>query len=63
MSKSQATLLATGTFVVGFGLCIVLFAILDVDAIYLIGPAVVVAAAALVTYRSARPGDPRSPRA
>jgi hypothetical protein len=62
MSKSRAALLAAATFVVAFGLCIALFAVLDVDAIYLIGPAVVVGAAALATYRSARPSGSHSPR-
>jgi hypothetical protein len=46
MSKAQATLLAAATFVVGLGLCIALFAVLDIDAVYLIGPIVVVAGAA-----------------
>jgi hypothetical protein len=59
MSNSQATLLAVATFVVGLALCIALFAVLDIDGVYLIGPGVVVAAAALAAYRAAR----RSPGA
>jgi hypothetical protein len=54
MSNAQATLLAAAAFVVGLGLCIALFAVLDIDAVYLIGPIVVVAGAALAAYRSAR---------
>jgi hypothetical protein len=54
MSKAQAALLAAATFVVGLGLCIALFAVLDIDAVYLIGPIVIVAGAALAAYRSAR---------
>ena len=58
MSKPRAALLALVTFVLGFGLCIALFAVLDVGAIYLIGPGVVVAAAAFSAYRSALRDDP-----
>ena len=53
MSKARAGLLAVATFVVGFGLCVALFAFLDVDAAYLAGPAVAVAAGAVVAYRGA----------
>jgi hypothetical protein len=53
MSKAQAALLAAATFVVGLGLCIALFAVLDIDAVYLIGPIVIVAGAALAAYQRA----------
>jgi hypothetical protein len=61
MAKPRAALLAATTFVVAFGLCIALFAILDIDATYLIGPAVVVALGAFAAYHSARRGEPPSP--
>jgi hypothetical protein len=61
MSKPRAALLAIATFAVGFGLCIAVFAILDIDAIYLIGPGVVVAAATFAAYHSALRGDPPLP--
>jgi NADH:ubiquinone oxidoreductase subunit 3 (subunit A) len=60
MSKPQARLLAAATFIVGFGLCIALFAVFDIDAIYLIGPGVVVAVGAFAAYHSARRDDPPS---
>ncbi len=62
MSKPRATLLAIATFVVGFGLCVALFALLDVDAAYLAGPAVAVAAGAVVAYQGAVRGDRSPPR-
>ena len=53
MTNSQAIMLAVATFVLGFGLCVVLFAVLDVETIYLVGPAIAVGAGAYAAYRTA----------
>lgn len=53
MTSSRAILLAVATFVVGFGLCVALFAALDVEAIYLVGPAIAVGAGAYAAYHTA----------
>jgi hypothetical protein len=56
MTKLGAVLPAVATFVVGLALCAVLFAALDVEFVYLIGPAIAVAAGAFGAYGSCRVG-------
>jgi hypothetical protein len=53
MSHSRAVLLGAGTFVVALALCVALFAALDVDWLYLVGPAIAVGAASYAAYRTA----------
>lgn len=60
MTTSQATMLGVATFLVAFVLCLVHFAVLDIKALYLIGPGIATAAGGYVTYTSAlteRPGS------
>jgi len=54
MSTSRALLLAVATFVVGLALCIALFVALDVELIFLVGPAIGLGAGAYAAYKSAR---------
>jgi hypothetical protein len=63
MTKPQATLLAVATFVFGFGVCVAVFAALDVKAIFLVGPGILVAGSAFAAYKSALDDGPRSPDA
>ena len=53
MTHGQAVLLGVGTFVAGLLACIALFAALDVQALFLPGPAIGVALAAYGAYRTA----------
>jgi len=54
MTESRALLMAVGTFVVCVGLCIALFAALDVRMIFLIGPVAGIAYASYFVYTGAR---------
>lgn len=53
MTNSRAIMLGVATFVLGFALCVVLFEALDVETIYLVGPAIAVGAGAYAAYRTA----------
>ena len=53
VNRRQAAMLGVVTFVVGFAVCIAIFAALDVSAVYLVAPAIAVAAGAFAAYRNA----------
>lgn len=62
MSQSRAVLLGVGTFVVALALCVALFLALDVDMLYLVGPAIAVGVASYSAYKSALRDDSDSTR-
>jgi len=54
MTEYRAMLLGVGTFVVCIALCIALFVALDVNLLFMIGPAAGIAYASYIAYKSAR---------
>lgn len=53
MGSAWATLIGVATFAIGLALAALIFAALDVEWIFLVGPAIGISAAALAGYRTA----------
>jgi hypothetical protein len=53
MPTSQPVVVAVLTFIVGMAICVFIFAALDVQMIFLVGPAIAVGAGAYAAYRTA----------
>jgi len=53
MTSSRAVLLGVVTFVVFMALCVALFAVLDVELIFLVGPAIAIGVSSYGVYRGA----------
>lgn len=53
MTRSRALLMAAGTFVVCLGLAVALFAALDIELLFLVGPVIAMGIAAHSVYTTA----------
>jgi hypothetical protein len=53
MSRTRALLVGVGGFVLSLAFCVALFAWIDVELVFLIGPAIGIAIASYAAYRSA----------
>jgi hypothetical protein len=62
MSRSGALALGIGSFVACIAFCIALFAWLDVELIFLFGPAIAIAIACYGAYKTALEDGPSSQR-